>query len=197
MKLKDLHAVVLTAIAIVGLAIPAAEAAIIDNSQPPTAVLCSGACGVGSSVAFSRTVTQVSPDDATTFTDVWNITLSEAGNIKGILFGNNTLDAFTVTNLNTVLDDGGTPVDPSAGFTVPNPPPFNSVLQTAVTFANLSAGDYQFMVTGFVPNDQKGGQYQFQGKISEVPLPAAIWLLLSAVLGFASVSRLRRAPEAT
>ena len=28
--------------------------AIVDNSQAPTAVLCSGACGVGSSVAFCR-----------------------------------------------------------------------------------------------------------------------------------------------
>lgn len=166
--------------------------AIVDNSQAPTAVLCSGACGVGSSVAFSRTVTQLSPDDVTSFTDVWNITLSEAGKIKGVLFGNNTLDAFRVTNLKMTLENGGTPVDPVAGFTVPNPPPFNSILQTAVTFANLSAGDYQFMITGFVPNDQKGGQYQFQGKISEVPLPAAVWLLLSAVLGLGSMITRRR-----
>jgi hypothetical protein len=190
MNLKQHCLAAVSAIALV-MAHTSGAWAIVDNSQAPTAVLCSGACGVGSSVAFSRTVTQISPDDVTSFTDVWNITLSEAGKIKGVLFGNNTLDAFTVTNLKITLENGGTPVDPVAGFSVPNPPPFNSVMQTAVTFANLSAGDYQFMITGFVPNDQKGGQYQFQGKISEVPLPAAVWLFLSAVLGLVSVSRRR------
>lgn len=190
MNFKRHYMATATAIALVMASTSGAWAA-VDNSQAPTSVLCSGTCGVGSSVAFSRTVTQVSSDDVTSFTDVWNIALSEAGKIKGVLFGNNTLDAFTVTNLKITLDKGGIPVNPAAGFTVPNPPPFNTVMQTAVTYANLSAGDYQFMITGFVPNDQEGGQYQFQGKISEVPLPAAVWLFLSAIVGLVSVARRR------
>lgn len=176
MNLKRHYMVAVSAVAFV-MASTSTVWAIADNSQAPTAVFCSGACGVGSSVRFSRTIPQASPDDGTTFTDVWNITLSEAGTVKGVLFANNTLDAFRLINLKVGLEDGGTPVDPAAGFTVPNPPPFNSVLQTAVTFANLSAGDYQFMLSGVVPNGQEGGQYQFQAKISEVPLPAAVWLL--------------------
>lgn len=191
MNLKRHYMAAVSAIALV-MASTSGAWAIADNSQAPTVVFCSGACGVGSSVGFSRTVPQASPDDGTTFTDIWNITLSEAGNIKGVLFANNSLDAFRLINLNIGLENGGAPVDPAAGFTVPHPPPFNSVLQTAVTFANLSAGDYQFMLTGIVPNGQEGGQYQFQGKISEVPLPAAVWLFLSAVLGLVSVSRRRR-----
>jgi hypothetical protein len=191
MHLKRHYLAAVSAIAIV-MASTSTVWAIADNSQPVTAVFCSGASGVGSPVGFSRTVSQVSSDDITTFTDVWNITLSEAGNINGVLFANNTLDAFRLVNLNVGLVDGGIPIDPAAGFSVPNPPPFNTVLQTAVTFANLSAGDYQFMLTGFVPDDQEGGQYQFQGKISEVPLPAAVWLFISAILGLVSVSRLRR-----
>jgi hypothetical protein len=190
MNLKRHYIVAVLAIAL-AMASTSGVWAVVDNSQAPTDVFCSGACGVGSSVGFSRTIPQVSPDDGTSFTDIWNIVLSEAGTIKGVLFANNSLDAFRLINLNVGLEDGGTPVDPAAGFTVPNPPPFNSVLQTAVTFANLSAGEYQFMLTGIVPNGQEGGQYQFQGKISEVPLPAAVWLFLSAVLGLVSVSRRR------
>jgi hypothetical protein len=191
MNLKQHCLAAMPAIALV-MASTSGAWAITDNSQAPTSVLCSGACGVGSSVGFSRTVPQVSPDDGTSFTDIWNITLSEAGTIKGVLFANNSLDAFRLINLNVGLENGGTPVDPAAGFTVSNPPPFNSVLQTAVTFANLAAGDYQFLLTGIVANGQEGGQYQFQGKISEVPLPAAVWLFLSAILGLVSVSRRRR-----
>jgi hypothetical protein len=191
MNLKRHYTVAVSAIALV-MASTSGAWALVDNSQAPTAVLCSGVCGVGSSVGFSRTVPQISLDEGTSFTDIWNITLSEAGTIKGVLFANNSLDAFRLINLNVGLEDGGTPVDPAAGFSVPNPPPFNSVLQTAVTFANLSAGDYQFVLTGIVAIGLEGGQYQFQGKISEVPLPAAVWLFLSAVLGLVSVSRRRR-----
>lgn len=193
MNLTQHYRAAVSAIALV-MASTSGAWALVDNSQPVEAVFCSGACGVGSSVGFSRTIPQISLDEGTSFTDVWNITLSEPGHIKGVLFANNSLDAFRLLNLKVVLEDGGTPVDPAAGFIVPNPPPFNSVLQTAVTFSNLSAGAYQFMLTGIVANGQEGGQYQFQGKISEVPLPAAVWLFLSAILGLVSVSRRRRAP---
>lgn len=189
MFLRNLKVAAITAVLIVGVGVSVAESAIVDNSQAPTDVFCSGSCGVGSAIGFSRTVPQVSPDDVTTFTDVWNITLTEAGKITGILFANNTLDQFRLINLNIGLEDGGVPVDPAGGFNVPNPPPFNSVLQTAVSFANLAAGDYQFIVSGIVPNDQVAGQYQFQGTISEVPLPAAVWLFLSALLGLLGWSR--------
>ena len=196
MNLKRHHTAAVSAIALV-MASTSGAWAIADNSQAPTAVFCSGVCGVGSSVGFSRTVPQISLDEGTSFTDVWNITLSEPGHIKGVLFANNSLDAFRLLNLKVGLKNGSTPVDPAAGFTVPNPPPFNSFLQTAVIFANLSAGDYQFMLTGIVANGLEGGQYQFQGKISEVPLPAAVWLLLSAVMGLVSVSGLRREQNST
>ena len=93
--------------------------------------------------------------------------------------------------------DGTTTFDPVAGYTVPNPPPPNMVLQAALSFADLAAGDYRFVISGLVPGDQQAGQYQLQGQVSAVPLPAAIWLLLSAVLGLGSVTRFRRGARHT
>lgn len=173
--------------------------AVVDNSQATTAALCTGSCGVGSALGAVRQVNQVNNVDATgtSFTDFWTFTLSEAGNISGFLFTNNTLNLFQLNDLNVILQsgDGLTTFDPVAGYTVPNPPPSNVVLQAALAFANLAAGDYRFVISGLVPGTHDAGQYQLQAQVSAVPLPAAAWLLLSAVLGLASVCRIRRSPQ--
>ena len=175
--------------------------ATVDNSQPPTAALCTGACGVGSAIGAVRQIIQVNHDDATgtSFTDIWTFTLLLPANITGSLFSNNTLSNFQLNDLKVILQsgDGLTTLAPTAGYTVPNPPPSNMVLQTAISFANLAAGGYQFVISGLVPGspNEEAGQYQLQGQISAVPLPAALWLLLSAVLGLASVSRRRRVAQ--
>ena len=170
--------------------------ATVDNSQPTTAALCTGSCGVGSAIGAVRQINQLNHSDATgtSFTDFWTFTLSQAGNVSGILFSNNTLNLFQINDLKVILQsgDGSITYDPSAGYTVPNPPPPNTVLQAALSFADLAAGNYRFVISGLVPGTHEAGQYQLQGQISAVPLPAAVWLLLSAVLGLASVSRLRR-----
>lgn len=164
--------------------------AVVDNSQPPAAAFCSGACGVGSAIGFSRTVPQAVPNDSTSFSDIWEFTLTERGNINGIVFANNTLDTFRLIDTTLSLENGGgTPVEPAGGFMIPNPPPFNSVLETAIAFSDLSPGTYQFVISGFVPNDQVAGQYEFQGGVSAVPLPAAGWLLITAILGLLGLSR--------
>jgi hypothetical protein len=170
--------------------------AAVDNSQLPTPAICSGSCGVGSAIGFSRTVPEIAGDPTgTSFSDEWTLTLSEAGTINGILFSNNTLSTFQLFNLNVALEDDGTGtnVSPVGGYMVPNPPPFNSVLQVAVNFADLAAGSYRFVVTGTVPEGQAAGQYQFQGGVvSQVPLPAAGWLLLTALMGLVACLRIRR-----
>ena len=57
-------------------------------------------------------------------------------------------------------------------------------------YANLAPGDYFFRVAGtLIGND---GQYAGQIAVNEVPLPAAAWLFLSAILGLATVSRKKR-----
>ena len=57
-------------------------------------------------------------------------------------------------------------------------------------FANLAPGDYFFRVAGtLIGND---GQYAGQMQVNEVPLPAAAWLFLTAILGLATVARKKR-----
>jgi hypothetical protein len=182
--------------------VPALEAwAIVDNSQAPTPALCTGSCGVGSAIGATRQVAQINNVDATGtgFQDIWTFSLSEPGNITGYLFANNTLNAFRLLDVNIILQngDGSFTFDPLTGYTVPNPPPTNMVLQAAVYFADLAAGDYRFLISGLVPDSHDAGQYQLQASVSEVPLPAAVWLLLSALGGLVGVTRIRRRrPEA-
>ena len=104
----------------------------------------------------------------------FGISPSRSRQYKRLLFGNNTLDAFTVTNLNTVLDDGRpTTVDPSAGFTVPNPPPFNSVLQTADDLRKpgpqATTSSWSFPASCRTPHQKKAVSTSSRGKISERP----------------------------
>ncbi len=171
--------------------------AVVDNSlATPEAALCTGSCGVGSSIGITRQITQINTDDntGTSFTDFWTFTTSEAGNITGFLFANNTLNSFRLIDLNVILQsgDGSITFDPTTGYGVPNPPPVNSVLQAALVFANLAAGDYRFVVTGLVPDSHDAGQYQLQGTISEVPLPMAVWMFLSALAGLGGFAGIRR-----
>lgn len=183
-----------TVVAFIVTGVSAARAA-VDNSQPPTAALCTGSCGVGSSIGAVRQVTQINNVDATgtSFSDAYTFTLSEAGRIDGFLFSNNTLNNFRLVDLNVILQsgDGSITFDPIAGYTVPNPPPVNMILNTALTFANLGAGDYQFIISGLVPDSHDAGQYQLQASVSEVPLPAAVWLFLTALLGLVSTTKIR------
>ncbi len=191
-----LHIMAATAAIALAMTVVSTAWATVDNSQPATAALCTGSCGAGSAIGAVRQISQVNNVDATgtSFSDIWTFTLSQAGNISGFLFSNNTLSNFQLTNLNVILQsgDGSTTFDPVTGYTVPNPPPSNMVLQAALSFANLAAGNYQFVISGLVPGNQAAGQYQLQGQISAVPLPAAVWLLLSAVLGLGSMARFRR-----
>jgi hypothetical protein len=193
MKIKPLNLLVLAATALSAATISKAWA-VVDNSQPPTAAFCSGPCGVGSSIGFSRTVERAAVGDDTSFTDIYTFSLSEPGHINGIVFANNTLNDFRLIDLNTTLQPagGGPNFDPVGGYTVPNPPPFNSELSVDVHFNNLLAGDYQFVLAGLVPSGQNAGQYEFQGVVSTVPLPAAGWLFLTAIFGLFGSSRLRR-----
>ena len=57
----------------------------------------------------------------------------------------------------------------------------------------IAAGDYTLRITG-TPDGTNGGAYMVG--LSVVPIPAAAWLFGTAVLGFAVVSRRRRASEA-
>ena len=193
MKLKQLcSAAILTAF-VAGASATSAWA-VVDNSIVGNAD-CSGACGVGSGIAVNRTVSQINAMDntGTSFNDLWNFTTTENGRLSGKLFANNNIGGFQITGLTLLLQtSGGTPIDPPGSISVPVAPPNGAVLEAAFNYAFLTAGSYRFAISGTVPNGQAFGQYQVQGSISAVPLPAALWLFLTALTGLAAVARVGR-----
>jgi len=61
----------------------------------------------------------------------------------------------------------------------------------SLAYADLVTGvDYTLQVIGTVLA-QAGGTYTFSANLSQVPLPAAVWLLLSALVGLAGMARVR------
>jgi hypothetical protein len=166
--------------------------AVIDNSVSGTPV-CSS-CDVGEGLGFSRTVEGSTSDD-TTYTDDYAFTLNEAATITGTVSANNTESPFFNQNVTLALifDPAGaaTPVIGSPNpITLPNT---NGIeVFQAFLFSNLAAGDYAFEISGLIAQGLQGGQYEVQSVISAVPLPPAIWLFLSALVGLVSFARVRR-----
>lgn len=123
------------------------------------------------------------------YAHAWQFNLTERAHISGTLTKNNTLanfqqhpvslELFSTADLTNSI--GGTFFVPFNG----QPNPF-----TAFRFANLEPGVYFFKVAGTLIGNN--GQYAGQLGVSEVPLPPAIWLFLTAVLGLVSVVRKRR-----
>jgi hypothetical protein len=192
MRLKHSWTMTLVIFAFIQTGIPFAAAMVVNNSHAPTDAICSGVCGVGSAIGFSRTVPGTSRHSGTVFSDIWFFSLSEPGRLVGTLFANNTINRFQLFDLNLGLVRDGVPVDPAEGFDVPNPPPYSAILQTVVAFSDLPAGDYQFDVSGRILNCDLAGQYEFQGRISALPLPATGWLFVAALLALLGWSRAGR-----
>jgi hypothetical protein len=124
------------------------------------------------------------------YAHAWQFSLSEAAHINGTLTKNNTLSNFqqdpVFLELFSLVD-----LENNIGSTFSVP--FNGQDNPFVAFryANLTAGDYIFKVAGtLIGND---GQYAGQLEVSEVPLPPAIWLFVTAVLGLATVARKKSA----
>lgn len=122
------------------------------------------------------------------FAHAWSFTLNENANVNGTITNNNSIAGFNIKDLTLQLfaigdltnNIGGTFVAPATGT---NP-------LVAFAFLDLAPGDYFFKVSGeLLTND---GQYTSQLAVSQVPLPPAIWLLLSAILGMVSITRFRR-----
>ena len=62
----------------------------------------------------------------------------------------------------------------------------------AFSYLNLAAGDYFFRVMGEVGDDVFGNAYSYRFEVSEVPLPPAVLLFLTALGGMAVVGYRRR-----
>jgi hypothetical protein len=57
------------------------------------------------------------------------------------------------------------------------------------TFTNLAAGDYTLMLGGSGGTGAVGGKYQVSFSVTSVPVPAAFWLLGSALAGIGITAR--------
>lgn len=127
------------------------------------------------------------------YAHAWQFSLTERAHITGTLSKNNTLANFEQHPVSLQLfNQADLANDIGATFLVPldsRPNPF-----VAFRYANLTPGVYLFKVAGtLVGND---GQYAAQLRVGEVPLPPAIWLFLTAVLGLVTIVRKRRPSSA-
>jgi hypothetical protein len=147
---------------------------------------------VGDSGDFASSVDAITPsDNGDGFAHAWTFTLNEAVNLEGTLTNDNTRSAFNISGLTLELFSASDLATAIGGAFVVPPSGFNPFVSFA--YLNLPAGDYFFKVSGTLAGSD--GQYTSQFGVSQVPLPPAVWLLVSALLGLASVTRLRRRPK--
>jgi hypothetical protein len=123
------------------------------------------------------------------YAHAWQFALTERANISGTLTKNNTLANFQQHPVSLQLFSSSDLATNIGGtFQVPfdgQPNPF-----VAFSFADLAPGIYFFKVAGtLIGND---GQYAGQLSVNAVPLPPAVWLFLTALLGLAIVVRKQR-----
>ncbi len=160
----------------------------------------------GETANFGQTVNGV-------FTHEWTFVLEgPAGDptasnsiLEVILENTNTATANNIVGLTLQLF-AGTPGAPGP-FIPPAVGPVVSVPSTPATAPNsgpvmipllgnsLAPGDYFFQITGTGVGNGTGGndnQGFYNVQVTATPLPAAIWLMLSALLGLVSFSRIRR-----
>ena len=145
---------------------------------------------VGDFGDFTTSVDAVSPKNSgDSYAHAWGFTLLEPAHIDGTLTKNNTLSDYRQNPVSLALFSGSDLADTiGAIYNVPNTGDDNPFV--SFRYANLAPGDYFFRVAGtLIGND---GQYAGQIAVNEVPLPAAAWLFLSAILGLATVSRKKR-----
>lgn len=120
------------------------------------------------------------------YAHAWQFALTEAAHIDGTLTKPNTVPNFQQHPLSLQLFSQADLLNNIGDtFLVPEDGADNPF--TAFRYANLAPGVYFFKVAGtLIGND---GQYAGQLGVSEVPLPPAIWLFLTAVLGLTTIVR--------
>lgn len=120
------------------------------------------------------------------YAHAWQFALTEPAHIDGTLTKNNTLANFEQHPVSLQLFSQADLVN-SIGSTFFIPEDGGDNPFTAFRYANLAPGVYFFKVAGtLIGND---GQYAGQLTVGEVPLPPAIWLFLTAVLGLTTIVR--------
>ena len=163
------------------------------------ALTCPGGCQAGSVLFTSRDVpgAPANPDGAV-FQDHYSFSLTGPVDMSGLLLAVDVLPTLNIENLSVELFDGAMA---SLGiFAVPNGN--SGVFQTLFSATSLATGAYTFLVSGIIPTGFAGGQYVLQAEltqssVSAVPLPPAMLLFVSALIGMFSLTQMRkRSPTA-
>ena len=154
---------------------------------------CPGSCQAGSTFTVDRDI----PGDpgnpmGASFEDHYTFLLTENVNMNGTAFALNFLENYGVQDL--AFEFFGAGMTSLGVISVPNGA---GVQMAAVSFPGLAAGAYSLLVSGLIPAEFERGAYLLnadltQAAISQVPLPPAIWLFLSGLVGLVSLSQVRR-----
>jgi hypothetical protein len=128
------------------------------------------------------------------YAHAWQFALTERANVTGTLTKNNTLANFQQHPVSLQLFSQSDLANNIGGtFQVPFDSQQNPFV--AFSFADLAPGIYFFKVAGtLIGND---GQYAGQLSVNAVPLPPAVWLFLTAVVGLATIVRKPRPKAAS
>jgi hypothetical protein len=186
MKLKSFAAAILTAFVLaVGSATSASAALINDFGVQDIASTGTASFGWFQPHALA---------EPQPFTDDFTFSVNQNGQVTFEFQVNNSqgrlIDVATGSPdiFSAELLAGGAPIGPGQFATQDSP---NGTTFT-LAFADLMVGtEYTLQVIGTVLA-QAGGTYTFSANLSEVPLPAAAWLLLSALAGLLGMTRLGR-----
>ena len=155
---------------------------------------CGGSCQAGTTLTAARLAPgdTTNPDGAS-FQDHYSFILTGPVNLSGKAYGLNFTPTFNVENLSfTLFDPSMSPL--GSAIAVPNG---SGVQFASFSFSGLVSGAYTLLVSGLIPQAYGGGQYLLsgdftQGAVSSVPVPAAMWLFVSALIGMFSLTQMRK-----
>lgn len=155
---------------------------------------CGGSCQAGTTLTAARLVPgdTTNPDGAS-FQDHYSFVLTGPVDLSGKGFALDFDPTFNVENLSFELFDPS--LSSLGSFSVANGS--GSVVFSPFSFSNLATGAYTLLVSGLVPQAYEGGQYLLSGDftqaaVSSVPVPAAMWLFVSALIGMFSLTQMRK-----
>ena len=159
---------------------------------------CPGGCQDGSTLTASRSVPgDTGNPEGASFQDHYSFALSGPVDLNGTGFALDFIPGFNVENLTFELFDPS--LSSLGSFSVPNGS--DGAFFVPLSYASLATGAYTLLVSGIIPAAFEGGAYLLQGQftatVSQVPLPPAMLLFLSALMGMFSLAQMRkRTPSA-
>jgi hypothetical protein len=155
---------------------------------------CGGSCQAGTTLTAARLITgDTSNPEGASFQDHYSFVLTGPVDLSGKAYGLNFTPTFNIENLSfTLFDPSLSPL--GSAIAVPNG---SGVQFASFSFSGLVSGAYTLLVSGLIPQAYGGGQYLLSGDftqaaVSSVPVPAAMWLFVSALIGMFSLTQMRK-----